>query len=170
MRVGTSPTAAGSRYEIEYELTPALARRSFWALLWLERAAYVLISPLLFLWCLAEARSETYGFLAGLGLGAVLLTWSSWWASLRATRRLAEAGGDSRVRLVLTEEGSIFESLHRRAELAWAAVVRIDRLPDLWFFHFQGMPNPSPVPTTALPPAARDFIVRQVTAAGGRVR
>jgi hypothetical protein len=168
--VETSPTPTGNRYEIEYELTPAIARRTFWAVLWRERAAYVLVTPLLFLWCLAESRSHTYGFLAGLGMGVVLLTWSSWWASLRTTRRLAATWSDAKVRIVLTEEGCTFESLHRQTELAWPAVVRIERLPDLWLFRFQGMPSPSPVPTAALPPAAQDFIVRRVTEAGGRVR
>lgn len=165
-----SPPAAGSRYEIEYELTPVLARRAFWAALWRERAAYVLITPLLFLWCLAEARSRSYGFLAGLGLGVVLLTWSTWWASLRATRRQTATGSDSKVRIVLAEEGCTFETLHRRTELAWAGVARIERLRDLWFFHFRGMPNPSSIPIAVLPPAAQDFIARRVTEAGGRVR
>lgn len=167
----TSAAAAESRFEIEYEYTEALARRAFFALLWRRRTAYVLVSPLLFVWAVAEAFSPTYSFLAGIALGAVLFTWSSWWASLRATRRAARTpDGPPRIRILLDEALCTFEMRHVQVGLAWPGIQRVERLRELLLLYRPLQEGASTIPLAAVSPEALDFILRKVREAGGQVR
>jgi hypothetical protein len=169
--VETSAAAAGSRFEIEYEYTEALARRAFFALLWRHRTAHVLVSPLLLLWALFEAFSPVYGFLAGVAVGAVAFTWASWWASSRIARRTARTpDGPPRIRILLAETMCTFEMRHMRIDLAWPGIQRVERLRDFLLLYRPFRESVSIIPLAAIAPEAQDFLLRKVQEAGGRVR
>ncbi|HEX6898534.1 MAG TPA: hypothetical protein VF789_02430 [Thermoanaerobaculia bacterium] len=157
-------------YVIEFQYTPALARRIHRESILDGSVGYLIGFGLTLLLCLAGLTSSDLRLLSSFGLGVLASFFFLWYASYRRAGRYAVAMGESVLRVTFSEEGCVLESPDWRSRLAWDSVKVLHRFAAIWILGPTHYPYPVFVPPAALPYPVRLFIERKVKEAGGRLR
>ena len=157
-------------YEITYPASVEFARKAFLGTAWRDslgwRIGLLLVS---FLSCVAVFAKFEPVF-AGFGLGSSLAfafclfyTRSSYFGQAAQAARTVGT-----LHWRFDEETLHFRCDDREGTFQWRAVEKLSCLPEIWVLQFSG--QPTPLPASLLSADLREFLVRKIREAGGKVR
>jgi hypothetical protein len=158
---------ASSELEVEFDWTPQFARRAYLAYAWRRHAGWMIGSILAGAACVLALAEKQARPVACLFLGALLLSWWSWFWAYRAAGRAAARYSRAAVRLVVSDDGLSLSSTDFTSQVAWSAIDRLYPLRQAWVFVRSR--HSTAVPAAALDPAMRQAIEKHVREAGGKI-
>jgi hypothetical protein len=154
--------------EFEFTATPELGSKAMRYLLWrrggpLGPIAIVLL-PIIIAIMAADPQMRPVAYIAG---GATIMLFVLFLLAVahhrRIRRRFFESSADRTVRVVLDEAGIAVRSAAGSSALPWSAISRVWAGKDVVLVFYHGW-HYLALPTTAVPPAALDFITSHVKA------
>jgi hypothetical protein len=161
--------SGNTEYKAEYEYSLGFARKAYLVSLWHGFKGLIIVSLLLVGAGLWGLRSVDARPIAAFLLGSTLVFWFAWLTGFWRAGLSAASFRDPTMRITLTDEACRMQSCFVTSSLRWEGISTVYQRKGVLIVCRRDAPIFTPIPVSALSEDAREFLIRRIREAGGRV-